>query len=282
MAASRFLDAMRDRPLLLDAGLGLRLIRIGSIGAAEDPSSANISDPEAVRRFHEDDVRAGSDAILTNTFGANRLNLESYNRQFGRDYSVFDINRRGVAIAREAAGPDRFVIGSIGPARVLTATPDHDVKFAYLQQAWILAEEGVDALILETHDFEGACLALRAIAREATPPIMVALYRWPDDAEAAARTLLDLGASVLGANCGRATADVLRCLERLAGRVDVPLLAKPGTTEDEGPEVFASLVPKFLAMGVLLMGGCCGATADHVAAMRMALDVERVKHASPS
>lgn len=272
MATSRFLDAMRDRPMLLDAGMGLRLIRIGSIGATEDTSSANVSDPEAVRRFHEDDIHAGSDAILTNTFGANSQNLKSFNRQFGRDYRVLDINRRGVAIAREAAGPDRFVLGSIGPARVFEATHDLDVEFAYLQQAWILAEEGVDALIVETHDFESARFALRAIVREGVAPVLVSLYRWPNDAEGAARTLLDLGASVLGANCGKSTADVVGCLERLAGRVNAPLLARPGTTVDEGPDVFAVLVPKFLAMGVRLIGGCCGTTAEHLAAMRLAVD----------
>ena len=272
MATSRFLDAIRDRPLLLDAGMGLRLILKGSIVATEDTSSVNVSRPDDVRRFHEEDVLAGSDAILTNTFGANKQNLKSFNRQFGRAYNVPEINRRGVALAREAAGPDRFVLGSIGLARIDSATPDRDVEFAYRQQARILAEEGVDALILETHDFESASFALRAIVREGVPPIVLSLYRWPDDAAGAARTLLDLGASVLGANCGKSTADVMGCIERLAGRGDAPLLAKPGTTLDEGPEVFAALVPKFLAMGVRLIGGCCGTTADHVAAMRLALD----------
>ena len=272
MAASRFLDAIRDRPLLLDAGMGLRLILSGTLFATEDTSAVNVSYPEHVGRFHEEDIRAGSDAILTNTFGANKQNLKYYNRQFGRKYIVPEINRRGVALAREAAGPDRFVLGSIGPARVETATPDRDVEFAYRQQARILAEEGVDALVLETHDFESASFALRAIAREGVPPIVVSLYHWPDDAEGAARTLVDLGASVLGANCGKSATDVVGCIERLAGRVDVPLLAKPGTTLDEGPDVFAALVPRFLAMGVRLMGACCGATARHVAAMRVAMD----------
>ena len=272
MAASRFLDAIRDRPLLLDAGMGLRLILNRSVGPSEDTSCANVSYPNEVRRFHEEDVQAGSDAILTNTFGANKQRLKYYNRQFGRKYIVPEINRRGVALAREAAGPNRFVLGSIGLARVYTATPDRDVEFAYRQQARILAEEGVDALILETHDFESASFALRAIIREDAPPVVVSLYSWPDDAEGAARTLLDLGASVLGANCGRSTADVVECIERLAGRVDVPLLAKPGTTLDEGPDVLAALVPRFLAMGVRLVGGCCGTTAEHVVSMRAALD----------
>ncbi len=272
MASSRFLDALRDRPLLLDAGMGLRLIRSGSAGETDDTSSANISHPDAVRRFHEEDVRAGSDAILTNTFGANKQNLDDFHTRFGRGYDVSEINRRGVALAREAAGPGRFVLGSIGPARLDAAATDRDVEFAYRQQARILVEEGVDALVLETHDFESASFALRVMVREGTPPIVVSLYRWPDDAMGAARTLLDLGASVLGANCGKSAADVVGCVERFMGRVDAPLLAKPGTTLDEGPEVFATLVPRFLAMGVRLIGGCCGTTAEHVGAMRLALD----------
>lgn len=272
MAASRFLDALCDRPLLLDSGMGLRLILHGSVGPGEDTSAANVGSPDDVRRFHEEDIRAGSDAILTNTFGANQQNLDDFNRRFGRKYNVPEINRRGVALARAASGPDRFVLGSIGLARIDAATPDCNVEFAYRQQARILTEEGVDALILETHDFESARFALRAIAGDDLPPVLISLYRWPDDVAGAARTILDLGASVLGANCGRSTEDVMRWIERLAGRVEVPLLAKPGTTQDERPEILAALVPNLLAMGVRLLGGCCGTTAEHVAAMRGALD----------
>ena len=272
MATSRFLDALRDRPLLLDSGMGLRLIRNHSIAATEDTSFANVTRPLDVRRFHDEDIAAGADAILTNTFGANRSVVRHFKQAHGRDHNVTDLNRRGVAIARQAAGPDCFVLGSIGLARVFDDTPDGNVEFAYRQQARILAEGGVDAIILETHDFESASVALRAISGQDTPPILVSLYRWPDDVEGAARTLLDLGASILGANCGKSTADVVKCIERLAGRIDAPLLAKPGTTTDEGPDVFAAIVPKVLAMGVRLIGGCCGATAEHVAAMRRALD----------
>ena len=270
---SRFLDALRDRPLLLDAGMGLRLIADHQVVAAtEDTSSANLNSPGTVRRIHDEDLAAGADAILTNTFGANRPNLEHFNAAHGRDYNVNAINRAGVAIAREAAGPDRFVIGSIGPHRVWSVSLDRDFDFSYRKQAELLSNAGVDALVLETHTFEDAAFALRSIAPGARVPILASLHRWPEDAEGAARTLLDLGASVLGANCGRSTADVMRGLERLAGLVDVPLLAKPGTTEEEGPDAFAALVPRMLGMGVRLLGGCCGTKAEHVAAMRRALD----------
>ncbi len=262
---SRFLESLNERPLLLDAGMGLRLIQNRTLFATDDSSWANVGFPQVVRRFHEEDIAAGSDALLTNTFGGNRPNLDWFNATFQKAYDFKAINRRGVAVAREAAGPIRFVIGSIGPMRIPDAR-------AYQEQGEILEKSGVDALILETHVFEDAEIGVRSIAQITSIPLIVSLYRWPADAVGAARTLIDLGVSVLGANCGKTTDDVVECLERLAGRVEVPLLAKPSAGPDEGPDVFAALVPKLLALGVKMIGGCCGTTAQHIAAMRRSLD----------
>ena len=222
---------------------------------------ANLDEPAAVLAFHRYDVRAGSDAILTNTFAANRPSLE----RSGRAGDFEAIHRAAASLAREAAGPGRFVLGSIGP--IAGASPAD-----YRDQAAILVESGVDALILETHTFEVAEIGSRAIGAVATVPIIASLHAWPEDASGAARRLVDLGAAAVGANCGLSTADAMACLERLAGRVEIPLLAKPSAGPGEGPEVFAGLVPRLLSIGVRLLGGCCGATAGHIAAMRRALD----------
>ena len=262
MAASRFLDAMRDRPLLLDGGMGVRLIVAGFLDESEDSSRANLDAAEAVLAIHRDDVRAGSDALVTNTISADRRSLASD----WRTDEFEAINRAAVSLAREAAGPDRFVLGSIGPIRFGSPTE-------YREHATILIESGVDALLLETHTSITAEAGLRALSSGSPVPILASLHAWPIDAAGAAKRLVDLGAVAVGTNCGRSTDHVLACLEQLAGRIDVPLLAKPSAGPDEGPEVFAALVPQFLAMGVRLIGGCCGATAQHVAAMRRALDL---------
>ena len=141
--------------LVLDAAMGTRLIARGLDLSGDDPSLWNLSHPEVVRELHARDVAAGSDAVVTNTFGANRHWLARY----GRAGEVAAINRRAVELAREAAGPGRFVLGSIGP----TAS---EVPGAAREQAEALAGSGVDALLFETHTLEQA---ERALERSAAP-----------------------------------------------------------------------------------------------------------------
>src|SRR5215207_7751714 len=107
----RLLSAMARGLLVLDAAMGTRLIARGLDLSGDDPALWNLSHPEVVRELHTRDVAAGSDAVVTNTFGANRHWLARY----GRAEEVAAINRRAVGLAREAAGPGRFVLGSIGP-----------------------------------------------------------------------------------------------------------------------------------------------------------------------
>ncbi len=112
MGAARFVAAMHARPLLLDAGMGTRLMAGGLDCGRDDPSLWCLDHPHAVAKIHHADVAAGSDALFSNTFGANRFWLD----RFGRADDVATLNRRAVELAREAAGADRFVIGSIGPS----------------------------------------------------------------------------------------------------------------------------------------------------------------------
>src|SRR3954470_1098837 len=105
--SGRFRAALARGPLLLDAALGTRLIARGLDPARDDPALWNLDRPDDVLDLHRRDVAAGADALLTNTFGATRLTLA----RLGRSDAVVEINRRAVALARQAAGPDRFVLG---------------------------------------------------------------------------------------------------------------------------------------------------------------------------
>jgi methionine synthase I (cobalamin-dependent) len=107
----RLFDALLARPLVLDAAMGTRLIDRGLDLRSEDPALWNLSNPDSIGSIHRADIAAGADAVVTNTFGANRVWLARY----GREADVTAINRQAVAIARDAAGPDRFLLGSIGP-----------------------------------------------------------------------------------------------------------------------------------------------------------------------
>lgn len=258
---SRFLDSIAKRPILLDAGIGLRLIHDGRIGTGESSSRANLAHSEAILNYHREDIAAGSDAIFTNTFTTSRPGLVDE----GLENLFETLNRRAVSLARQVAGSSKFVIGSIGPTQ-------HPISDSYREQAQLLEECGVDALILETHTFEPALLGVQAISGSVSVPILVSLYVWPDDAIGAAKNLLDDGASAIGANCGISSSHVLRCIERLAGRIDAPLLAKPSAGLNDSPKVFEELAATFREMGVQMMGGCCGVTSAHLSAMRRGLD----------
>jgi 5-methyltetrahydrofolate--homocysteine methyltransferase len=265
---ARFLEALERGPILLDAAMGTRLIARGLDLGTDDPSRWVIDHPLEVDQVHQRDIAAGADALLTNTFGANEVWLA----RFGDADEARSINRQAVSAARRAAGPDRYVIGSIGPS-----ASDHPE--ALVEQAEALLDAGADALLLETHRLDEAEAALGCL-RDLPIPILASLFDWPEPIEESARRLIDRGAAVIGANCQLGMAPALALARKLRAAVAHPLLIKPsaglpGPTL-ESPESFAEAVPELLKLGVRLIGGCCGTTEAHVAAMRVAIDRAKV------
>ncbi|WP_435008165.1 homocysteine S-methyltransferase family protein [Tundrisphaera lichenicola] len=255
-ATDRFREALDRGPILLDAAMGTRLIARGLDLAVEDPSSWVLNRPDVILDIHRKDVDAGSDAILTNTFGANRAWLA----RSGQADRAPEINREAARIARIAAGPDRLVLGSIGP----TADGDPD---ALREQAETLIEGGVDALILETHHFDQARSALKILVPESRIPVLASLYRWPDPIGNTAQVLADQGASAIGANCIPGMGPALLIARKLRAACDLPLMVKPSPGRSS-PGSFVRAVPRLLALGIRLIGGCCGTDESHVAALR--------------
>jgi methionine synthase I (cobalamin-dependent) len=260
-----FLTALAQRPLLLDAAMGTRLAARGLILGRDEPSAWSLTRPETVLAIHRRDIEAGADAILTNTFGANRLWLN----RFGLGDQLFAIVREAVLLARQAAGAGRFVIGSLGPAAALQPA-------AYDEPAALLAGAGVDALLLETFSYEEALGTLAVVSRRTRLPVLVALRDADRLDGAQARRLVDQGAAAVGGNCLPGMGPLLRMARRWRGTLNVPLIAKPSAglpgEPAEGPEAFARTVPELFDLGVRLFGGCCGTTEDHIAAFRSALD----------
>jgi methionine synthase I (cobalamin-dependent) len=256
-----FTEALDHGPLILDAGTGTRLLERGLVLGSDDPALWNLTRPDEVFAIHRRDVAAGSDAVFTNTFGANRHWL----KKFGRETLVESINRRAVHLARSAAGADRYVIGDIGPAVGLdpgTAT----------EQAEILVDAGVDALILETYRYPDVEPVLAGVigSLAAPIPVLVSLWEWPESAVLAARRLLDLGAAVIGMNCQAGIEAAVAFAARMDRGLACPLLIKPSTRgtdcADNAPTAFAHAVPRLVDYGVRLFGGCCGTSEVHVAA----------------
>jgi methionine synthase I (cobalamin-dependent) len=259
--------ALARGPLIMDAAMGTRLCRMGLDLSTCDPCLWNLTHPDRVLDLHQRDVHAGSGALLTNTFGANRAWLGRYGQQGAAER----INHAAVSLARQAAGSQGFVFGDIGPSAA--GQPG-----AAGEQAAVLIEAGVDALCLETFrdpQVESVLLELRRSVG-APVPLLVSLWEWPRPMDDAARRLLDLGAAVLGINCSpgmRRALDISRGLAQITG---CPLLVKPGANGGKRPDAsfspksFAAAVPHLIEHNVRLLGGCCGTTHAHVRALAAA------------
>lgn len=264
-ASHSLLDPLGHRALLLDAAMGTRLIARGLDLSRDDPCLWTLDRPEAVLRVHRLDIEAGADAVLTNTFGASRNMLA----HFGRDRDWISINREAANLAREATGLDRFVIGCIGPAA-------NRASLNSGEQAAILIDAGVDALLFETHDVAEALRGLASIPGRCPIARLVSLRGETPPSPLAVEELVRQGANAIGTNCLPGARPTSLWLERLPALAGLPLIAKPSAGLPgeplEPPESFAEAVPRWLASGVRLIGGCCGATEAHVAALRLAID----------
>jgi methionine synthase / methylenetetrahydrofolate reductase(NADPH) len=290
---SRRLDA---GPLLCDGAMGTLLYSRGvSLDACFDV--LNLTNPRVVQSIHADYIAAGADCIETNTFGANRFKLAAH----GLDKQVREINRRGVALARdvrESAGRDVFVLGSIGPlgkylAPLGTVTPD-EARAAFHEQAESLLEGGVDAFVIETFsDLQEVALAVAAIRAITDVPI-IAQMAFTDDgatftgrpAAEVARALRALPVQGLGANCSVGSSTLYEVLEQMHAEAgSLPLCIQPnaGLPSRIGerliylssPTYMAEYAERMVAAGARLIGGCCGTTPQHIAAIREVLDRRR-------
>jgi 5-methyltetrahydrofolate--homocysteine methyltransferase len=254
--------------------MGTRLVAAGLELKRDDPALWCLSHPDQVEAIHQRDVAAGADAIFTNTFNANRCLLN----RFGQVPLLESINRSAVQLARRAAGPLRFVLGSLGPTCKLE-------KGAAAEQAAILVNEGVDALILETFQFREVLPVLEEVmaAVAGQVPVFVSLWKWPVLCRPAVRRLLDAGAAVLGLNCKSGASAALAFALELRKTSRVPLLVKPGIGAGPGeamsPAELAAIVPKLFENNVRLIGGCCGTTEKHVAAVAACAPFHRVSFA---
>ena len=283
-------------PLLCDGAMGTLLYARGvSLDACFDV--LNLNNPRVVQSIHADYIAAGADCIETNTFGANRFKLAVH----GLERQVREINRRGVALARdvrESSGRDVFVLGSIGPlgkylAPLGTVTPD-EARAAFQEQAEALLEGGVDAFVIETFsDLDEVALAVAAIRAITDVPI-IAQMAFTDDgttftgrpAAEVARALRALPIQALGANCSVGSSTLYEVLEHMRPEAgDLPLCIQPnaGLPSRIGerliylssPVYMAEYAERMVGAGAHLVGGCCGTTPQHIAAMREVLDRRR-------
>lgn len=279
--------------LVSDGAWGTQLQAAG-LRAGECPELWNLERRDAVLAVALAYVAAGSQVIGTNSFGASRLKLEMYDLA---DRTVA-LNEAAAAISREAAGPDGWVLGSMGPTgRMLLMgdTSEQEIIDTYAEQASALAAGGADIACLETMSaIDEAVLAIRAV-RENTSLAVACTFTFDPSSggdfrtmmgvspEDMARAVLDAGVDIVGTNCGngfKAMIEIVRRIRAVAPpRIPVLVHANAGTpTRAEGrdvypetPSVMAARVPDLVAAGANIIGGCCGTTPEHIVAIAAAL-----------
>ncbi len=287
-----FFAALERRVLLADGATGT-LLRDHGVPASACLDEQNLSNPELVLTVHQEYLTAGAEIIETNTFGANKLRL----RSFGLGDKVGEVNARGVALAREATrdcGHLAFVAGAVGPVGVGLATGgDLTLKQAhraFAEQIEALIEAGADLIMLETFpslaEIREAVLATREAGRDVPLVAQLSFQRdgrtWTGEEPAeVARELHNAGADIVGVNCVPGPQTALDVIEEMTRATKVKLCAQPNAgnprvSEREvaypvTPGVFAEYVPRLVAAGCVFVGGCCGTTPEHTAAMRDAL-----------
>ncbi len=308
MADRDYLAATRDRVVVFDGGMGATL-EMFDLSLEQDyrlPGRAHevliLNRPDVIEGVHTSMLDAGAEVVETCTFQASRLKLE----EWGLSEHTFEINQKGAEIARKAAGPNRFVAGSIGPTGYLPASDDpslgqirfRDLVTVFTEQSQGLVRGGADLLIIETAQDILEVKAAIFGAREAfklenkTLPLQISVSLLPNggkmllgtDIASVLTTLEALRVDVIGLNCSTGPEDMrdaIRFLGEFSSKpvhcipnAGLPLQGPNGETIfPEKPEPLAAVLGEFVERyGVGVVGGCCGTTPDHIRAI-----AERVK-----
>jgi len=289
---ARLLDP--QQVIVFDGAMGTMLYNKG-VFINQCYDELNLRAPDLVRDVHKAYKKAGAEVLETNSFGANRIKLA----QYGLESQVAEINRAAARIAREVADDDVLVAGAVGPLGVriepLGPTSLDEARSAFREQFQALKDGGCDVFILETfadlHEIEQGILAAREV--DASIPVIAQMTIGADchtpyglSVEEMAQSLDAYGAEIIGLNCSVGPQIILDAIEKMAPRTRRKLSAQPnaGMPRDvsgrsmymASPEYMATYAHHLVQAGAKVVGGCCGTTPEHIAAM-----MEGVRPLSP-
>jgi methionine synthase / methylenetetrahydrofolate reductase(NADPH) len=296
MDASHLQSLLRERPVVADGGMGSLIYQTLGYPPALCIEHTPLTHPETVLQIHLGYIAAGAELIQAHSYGANRVRLAPY----GLAEKAVAINSQAVKLAREAkeiSGKDVLIAGSISPLELvgystetLDAEARHLITEAVQEQARALEGRGVDLFILETYSsLAELTVTIEAVQALSSLPI-IAQMTFAEEGKTltgvtpqqAAMHLRGLGVDVIGLNCGVGPLTAIELLRAFAPLVDVPLAIQPnaGFPRREGgrtlyplasPELFSDFAQQAVALGARLIGGCCGTTPQHIAAVARTL-----------
>ncbi len=278
--------------LIADGAMGTLLMQRG-LEAGGCPEAWNLTRPEVLEEIARLYCEAGAQVVQTNTFGGSPLKLAKY----GLDDRTEEINRAAVVAARAGVAQRAFVSGSCGPSgctlKPYGETEPAAVAAGFACQVRALTAAGVDIICVETMtDLAEATLAVQAVKTIAPDlPVIATMTFDPTprgfftimgvDIPTAVAGLAAAGADLVGSNCGNGSEEMVAIARQMREHTDLPLVIQPnaGLPQLEGervvyretPEFMAEKVWELVACGVSVIGGCCGTTPAHIAALRAAL-----------
>ena len=281
--------------LVADGAMGTQLQRAGlPIGVGGE--RWNVEQPDRVLAIHAAYCEAGSDIALTNTFGATRWVLERH----GLAGRLAELNRAAARIARQAAGPHRFVLGDLGPTgellEPLGPVSRAELKADATARCHALLAEGIDGVICETLTAADEAAAAVEAALEAGAPLVIASFAFDRRPNGRVRTMMGVapaeaaararaaGAALVGANCGTNlnVGDFAALAGELAAASGLPVMIQPNAGQprlEDGRAVydmssgeFAHGMEEVLRAGARIVGGCCGTGPEHIRALRALVD----------
>jgi len=285
-----FIDIVAERVVIFDGGMGTMLIDAG-LTSAEVPETWVFLRPSELTKIHRMYAEAGADVIQTNTFGANRIKLES--SKAGSDLDPVQTNIKAASLARraleEAGRGGRLLAGDIGPTgrffSPVGSLTEKDAVDAFVEQAGALSEGGVDLFLIETmSDIREAVSALRAAKKVSRIPVAVEMtFRetpggystiMGDTPASSVKALEKEGADVIGANCTISSDRMIGLVREMRALTELPLLFQPNAGQpvmsgarpryEKDPEEFAADIAEMVREGADAVGGCCGTTPEFI------------------
>ena len=281
--------------LICDGGMGTQLQQRG-LESGSCPELWCLEKPELVKEIHQAYRDAGSNIVETNTFCGSRYKLD----KFGLSDQVEQINYAGAKIAREVAGSSQYVMACMGPTgdfmQPIGLETEDSFYAAFAAQAKAFEKGGADAVIVETMTaIEECCVGIRAV-RETTSLTCIASFTFDPLADGRYASMMGVfpeqfaeqavaaGAHIIGSNCGLGPVhmvNIIKSIRAVARNIPVIAMANAGMPElqdgetvfPEGPEEFASHFQDLVEAGASIIGGCCGTTPEHIAALVTAFKV---------
>jgi 5-methyltetrahydrofolate--homocysteine methyltransferase len=288
-------EIRKGKPLISDGAWGT-FLQAGGLQPGECPELWNISHRSDVLAIAKSYIHAGADMILTNSFGGSPLKLKHY----GLQDCTFELNEAAGAISREAAGAEKFVLGSVGPTGAILMMGDvseQELFDGFFLQAQALKKGGVDAICVETMSaIDEAGIAVRA-AKEATGLEVICTFTFEKTASGEFRTMMgvsptemvqtmkEAGATVIGTNCGNGFEQMIGIVKEMRSvDTQIPILVhanagKPMMHDGvvsypDTPEMMAGTLHRLIAEGANIIGGCCGTAPSHIRALAEAVRIK--------